>query len=119
MEQRLAAAAFTGAYANKNVDTMMSYVLEDYIQHNPNIQSGRDIAHEYLGKRLSDPGIINNVTKVISDLNYIMVHVHRTQPGEKDRALADVYRFDGTCIAEHWDVQEDVEEDAPNPLAWF
>lgn len=118
-EQRLAAAAFTGAYADKDVDTMMSYVIEDYIQHNPNIMSGRDIAHKYIGKRLSDPGIVNNVTKVISDLNYIMIHVHRTQPGKKDRALADVYRFDGTCIAEHWDVQEDVEEDAPNPLAWF
>lgn len=118
-EQRLAAVAFTGAYADKDVDTMMSYVVEDYIQHNPNILSGRDIAHKYIGKRLSDPGIVNNVTKVISDLNYIMIHVHRTQPGKKDRALADVYRFDGTCIAEHWDVQEDVEEDAPNPLAWF
>lgn len=118
-EQRQAAAAFTGAYADKDVDAMMSYVLPDYIQHNPNIHSGRDIAHKYLKKRLSDPGIVNDVTRVISDLNFIMVHVHRTQPGKKDRALADVYRFDGTCIAEHWDVQEDMEENAPNPLAWF
>lgn len=117
--QREATAVWSNAYGSKDIDTMMSYVVEDYIQHNPNIQSGRHVAQRYIKGRLSSPEIINNVTRVVSQLNFVMLHVHRTQPGEKERAMADIYRLDGTCIAEHWDVQQEMDPGAPNDLAFF
>lgn len=118
-EQRAGTEVWAQAYADKDVDTMMSYVVDDYIQHNPNILSGREVALKYITKRLSDPTIINNVTLVITQLNFVMLHVHRKQEGKPDKAMADIYRLDGTCIAEHWDVQQDFEEDPPNPLTFF
>ena len=118
-EQRAGTRVWAQAYANKDVDTMMSFVVDDYIQHNPNILSGRSVAQEYITKRLSDPTIINNVTLVITQVNFVMLHVHRKQQGRPDKAMADIYRLDGTCIAEHWDVQQDFEENMPNPLAFF
>lgn len=118
-EQRAATAVWAQAYANKDVDTMMSYVVDDYIQHNPNILSGREVALKYIRKRLSNPAIVNDITLIITQLNFVMLHVHRTEPGKPERAMADIYRLDGTCIAEHWDVQEEFEPSPPNPLAYF
>ncbi|SPO00974.1 uncharacterized protein DNG_03722 [Cephalotrichum gorgonifer] len=118
-EQREKTALFALAYGEKDVDTMMSYVADPYIQHNPNIESGKDIARRYIKQRLSAAGINNNVTRVISDLNYALLHVHRTQPGRQGRVLADMYRLNGTCIVEHWDVQEDMNPEAKNPRAYF
>ncbi|KAL2105781.1 hypothetical protein VUR80DRAFT_7772 [Thermomyces stellatus] len=118
-QQRDAAGIWSQAYADKDVDTMMSYVVDDYIQHNPNIQSGKEIAQSYLTRQLASPGLVNNVTLVISQLNFVLLHVHRIQPGHRDRVIVDIYRLDGTCIVEHWDVQQDMDPDAPNPGAFF
>lgn len=117
--QQEATAIWAQAYAEKDVDTMMSYVRTDYIQHNPNIKSGREIAQQYITKRLASPGLVNNVTLVVSQLNFVLLHIHRIQPGEKDRAMADIYRLDGTCIAEHWDVQQEMGSNNSNPRAFF
>lgn len=117
--QRAATAVWSKAYGDKDVDTMMSYVRQDYIQHNPNIKSGREIARKYITKRLSTPQLVNNITLVVSQLNFVLLHVHRINPGEKDRAMADIYRLDGTCIAEHWDVQQEMDSENPNPAAFF
>ncbi|KAM0258593.1 hypothetical protein ACHAQJ_003764 [Trichoderma viride] len=34
-------------------------------------------------------------------------------------AFADFWRFDGTCIVEHWDVVEYLTADSPNPSPLF
>jgi len=34
-------------------------------------------------------------------------------------ALADIYRMDGTCIVEHWDVTQARPANATNPIAMF
>ncbi|CAL5868629.1 uncharacterized protein PFLUO_LOCUS2856 [Penicillium psychrofluorescens] len=34
-------------------------------------------------------------------------------------AIADIYRMDGTCIVEHWDVQQRRPANTTNPLAMF
>lgn len=34
-------------------------------------------------------------------------------------ALADIYRMNGTCIVEHWDVTQETLRNATNPIAMF
>ena len=48
-----------------------------------------------------------------------MLRVYRKQQCKPDEAMAGIYRLDGACIAEHRDVQQDIEEDMPDPLAFF
>ncbi|RAL13920.1 uncharacterized protein BO97DRAFT_29412 [Aspergillus homomorphus CBS 101889] len=50
----------------------------------------------------------------------------RTADGEgghaaevKESALVDIIRMVGTCLVEHWDVQQTVEGDEVNPIAFF
>jgi predicted SnoaL-like aldol condensation-catalyzing enzyme len=117
--QRETASTFSRAYAEKDIELMFSYIVDPYIQHNPNIRTGKDIAKTYLAGRLADPTIINNVTRVLSEPNYVFLRVHRTQEGVKDMVLADLYRLNGTCVTEHWDVIEEMDPDAPNPEAFF
>ena len=40
-------------------------------------------------------------------------------PGLATKALVDIYRMDGTCIVEHWDVLQVVPANATNPVGFF
>ncbi|KAK0621111.1 hypothetical protein DIS24_g11439 [Lasiodiplodia hormozganensis] len=117
--QRETTAIWAQAYADKDVDTLLAYTMEPYIQHNPGAPSGKAIAAAGLKQILSAPNLVNNVTRTISDLDYVALHVHRQQPGTLDKAIVDIFRLNGTCITEHWDVQQVMYPNATNPLAYF
>ena len=34
-------------------------------------------------------------------------------------AVADIYRMQGSCIVEHWDVEQARPDNATNPIAMF
>ncbi|WAO91672.1 Hypothetical protein NCS54_00915200 [Fusarium falciforme] len=80
---------------------------------------GKAIAQAGMTQIFATPGLINNVTRVISDLDYVALHVHRTQLNTTDKAIADIFRLNGTCITEHWDVQQTMVPSFTNPLAYF
>lgn len=117
--QRETTAIGAQAYADKNLDTLLSYVADPYIQHNPLAPSGKAIAQVGMTQIFATPGLINNVTRVISDLDYVALHVHRIQPNTTDKAIVDIFRLNGTCITEHWDVQQTMIPSSTNPLAYF
>lgn len=94
-------AIWAKAYADKDVETLVSYVVDPYIQHNPAAPSGKAIAEAGMKMILSTPGLINNVTRILSDLNFAVLHTHRIQPNTTDKAIVDIFRLDGTCIIEH------------------
>ncbi|PWY74288.1 hypothetical protein BO70DRAFT_364278 [Aspergillus heteromorphus CBS 117.55] len=39
--------------------------------------------------------------------------------GIPDSALVDIIRMVGTCLVEHWDVEQSTEGSHPNPIAFF
>ncbi|KAJ4169079.1 hypothetical protein NW754_011011 [Fusarium falciforme] len=117
--QRKTTAIWAQAYADKDLDTLLSYVVDPYIQHNPLAPSGKAIAQAGMTQIFASPGLINNVTRVISDLDYIALHVHRIQLNTTDKAIVDIFRLNGTCITEHWDVQQTMVPSLTNPLAYF
>ena len=53
------------------------------------------------------------------DNNIGFAHVRVNQVGEPPLALADIYRMEGTCIVEHWDVTQYLPANATNPIALF
>jgi len=48
-----------------------------------------------------------------------MVHVKASRPGAPDAAVADIYRFDGGRIVEHWDVLQQVPVHAAHDHPMF
>lgn len=117
--QRETTAIWAKAYADKDVDTLVSYVVDPYIQHNPLAPSGKAVAEAGMRIILAAPGLINNVTRVISDLDFAVLHTHRIQPNTTDKAIVDIFRLNGTCITEHWDVQQTMVPSTINPIAYF
>lgn len=51
--------------------------MDPYIQHSPGVPSGKAIAAMGLKTILFDPAIVNNVKRVIFDLDYVVLHVYR------------------------------------------
>lgn len=106
-------------YVKKNItEAFLNHVAESYIQHNPNFKSGRDIALNGLKGYIPGNTITIVGTSVSDSRGWVLVKNERQgQPGYT--AVLDVYRFDGTCIVEHWDLAQPKPVNATNPLALF
>ncbi|KIM92517.1 hypothetical protein OIDMADRAFT_36534 [Oidiodendron maius Zn] len=66
------------------------YIWADYIQHNPLIPQGRDAAISFL-----EPFARNKATSLTKSV--------------------DIYRFDGACIVEYWDIIANLTTSEINP----
>ena len=106
-------------YIEKNIaEAFHQHVREDYIQHNPFVLSGAQPSIDYLAPLL--PQL--NVTIYHHALDQNIGWVHYRIQGDAapvETAIVDVYRFDGSCVVEHWDVIESLPANATNPLALF
>lgn len=65
------------------------------------------------------PFVPSVVLRQSFDNNIGFIHVRVNEANEEPIALADIYRMDGTCIVEHWDVTQARPTNATNPIAMF
>ncbi|HEY4214610.1 MAG TPA: ester cyclase [Steroidobacteraceae bacterium] len=89
------------------------YFTESYIQHNPNVTTGRDAMVTYMKQTRPvceiDPKITFPVIAIMADGDLVTVatvsHVDDpTAPGKKyDGTHFDMFRIENGKIAEHWD----------------
>lgn len=93
-----------------------TYVDVNLTEHDPYDEQGRDANAAKL------EGIIPNASFSILhqtyDDNIGFVHL-KVDLDPEPAALADIYRLDGSCIVEHWDIVQDRPADATNPIAMF
>ncbi|GIJ99557.1 hypothetical protein Aspvir_001691 [Aspergillus viridinutans] len=104
-------------YEEKNVsEAFTTYVDPGLIEHDPFDQSRDEVV-----ARLSQFISVSTFTVVHSTFDGDIGFVH-LRLGDEDAqpvALADIYRMDGTCIVEHWDVLQTLPENSTNPKAMF
>lgn len=108
-------------YAEKNVRAAFEkYVVEDYIQHNPNIADGREAAIAALEPKFSSPTARFTIKRILVDRDHAVIHLHgQPDPASRGGAVADIYRLKDGMIVEHWDVLQPVPEHAANPHPMF
>jgi len=108
-------------YRQKDVrKTFMEYVVEDYIQHNPNIPDGREAAIEFLEPKFSNPNSSFEIKRILVDGDLALVHLHgRMSPDSLGGAVADIFRLKNGKIMEHWDVLQQIPADCINPHPMF
>ena len=84
------------------------YVKEDYIQHNPIADDGRDAAIAVLEKvRKEFPGTNVSVKRIIAEGDLVVVHSHgRRTEDDRGAAIVDIF--------EHWDVVQLIPEESLN-----
>lgn len=104
-------------YGEKNViKAFETYVDPNLIEHDPDDTQDRD----FIVGRLSQIIPYANFTILASSFNNNTGLAHlRLNQDPQPAALADIYRMDGTCIVEHWDVTQYRPENSTNPLAMF
>ncbi|KAK2033090.1 hypothetical protein LX32DRAFT_635727 [Colletotrichum zoysiae] len=121
-EQRVILDEFIQAFYDERNATkaLLNHVAEDYIQHNPNALSGRQNSLAALEPFVSPNTVTNRVIHKGLDNNIAYIHYRMDlASGGQPFAVVDVFRFNGTCIMEHWDTAQQKPANATNPLAMF
>ncbi|KAE8445805.1 hypothetical protein EG329_012863 [Mollisiaceae sp. DMI_Dod_QoI] len=122
--QRAALSEFLSEFffqPNGITSSFLNFIDINYIQHSANLPPyGRDVNLAALLKAGPDfTGVNVTILQVLFDSPYGMVHYRIALPGEQPVAIMDLWRFEGTCMVEHWDVIESLPVNATNPIALF
>ena len=96
-----------------HMDLAEKYMAETYLQHNPNVPTGRAAFVEFFG-RFTTPKPIEAKVKaplvaIIADGDLVVLSFARSGPDPKDPSKTfsttwfDMFRIENGKIAEHWD----------------
>jgi len=97
-----------------------TFVVPDYVQHNPGLPDGRDAAVAALAPKFAARGARFDVKRIIVDGDMAVIHLHgRTDPATAGGAVADIYRLKDGKIVEHWDVIQPIPATSRNPHPMF
>lgn len=88
------------------VESADKYVREDYIQHNPGVDQGREALKRAFGEKFAEhPEFRLNIQMMIAEKDRIAVYLKNVDPqGNTKCRVVDIYRLEDGMLAEHWDV---------------
>jgi predicted SnoaL-like aldol condensation-catalyzing enzyme len=124
-EQAKIFSHFVDMFVNKNdfVSALEAHVADTYIQHNPGALSGREQTLGFfknMPKGKSPTPVKNTIINQGFTNNVGFVHYKMEMPGSpRPKAVVDLFKMDGTCVMEHWDVIQERPENPKNPLAMW
>ena len=95
----------------RNMDLAPEYLAENYIQHNPNVPSGRQPFMDFFGRFEEQPvrPEIDNLVTLVAEGDLVILGFRRQlpDPGNPDQVYTttwfDMLRIDDGKIVEHWD----------------
>lgn len=98
-----------------------TYVGDEYIQHNPHVESGKQGCIDYFNRMARDyPGKKVIVKRTVSEANHVVLHCHQIWPDNLEYAGIDIFRFDDNGkIVEHWDVLQELPEHSAHDNGMF
>jgi len=109
------------ALNQKDYDAAAKHFGPRYIQHNPGVPDGAE-GLKRLVALLKErfPNSRSEIKRVIAEGDLVVLHVHSVrEPGQRGRAIVDIFRLENGKIVEHWDVIQDVPETAANTNTMF
>ena len=96
-------------------------MAEGYIQHNPQVPTGREAFVQFVAGLLEqNPEATYDIKRVIAEGDHAVLHAHlKMRPDDPGRAVADIFRVQNGRIGEHWDVIQPVPEASVNDNNMF
>jgi predicted SnoaL-like aldol condensation-catalyzing enzyme len=87
------------------------YMAEDYMQHNPNVPTGRQPFMDFFGRLPRQPvkGEIDNLVTILAEGDMVALAFRREMPDPQNAGKTytttwfDMFRIKDGKLAEHWD----------------
>ena len=86
-----------------NTSKVADYVAENYIQHNPNVEQGRQGLLNFLENHFFKLEAKHDIQLALEDGDLVAVHVYVSFNNGAKAVVTDIYRLVDGIIAEHWD----------------
>ena len=100
-----AIAFYKMAYEGNPRKAVELYIGKEYIQHNPDVESGPDGFIDYFERMQADyPEKSIEFVRAVAEGDLVALHTHQIWPGNEQYITMDFLRFDEDGkICEHWD----------------
>jgi predicted SnoaL-like aldol condensation-catalyzing enzyme len=105
----------------KDYDAAAKYFGPRYTQHNPGgVDGPQGFKNLVAFLKEKFPNSHSEIKRVIAEGDLVVLHVHSVRsPGERGRAIVDIFKVENGKIVEHWDVIQDVPEKSANDNTMF
>ncbi|KAJ7054899.1 hypothetical protein C8F01DRAFT_1292824 [Mycena amicta] len=108
-------------YVKRNIPRAFTHLAADYIQHNPFELDGITSSFDFLYPIFSNTSVTVQMLHRVFEAPYGWLHyrVDGIPQQPEPTAILDLFRFNGTCVQEHWDVIQARPANATNPHPLF
>jgi predicted SnoaL-like aldol condensation-catalyzing enzyme len=112
---------YEAAINQKDFDAAAKFLGPRYTQHNPKAADGPEGLKAFLAfLRDKLPDYHSEIKRVFADGDYVILHVHNVPtPGSRGNAIIDIFRLENGRVVEHWDVRQEIPEQAANSNTMF
>jgi predicted SnoaL-like aldol condensation-catalyzing enzyme len=102
-------------------EAAQKYLGPYYRQHNPLAGDGPEPFVQFVtGFMQTFPELRIDIKRLLAEGDLVAVHCHLVrQPGDRGMAVMDMFRLENGKVVEHWDVLQEVPEQAANTNTMF
>lgn len=114
-------AFYDAAINRKDFAAASRHMGASYRQHNPTAQDGPEGLKAFIEMlKVKYPQQRGEIKQVIAEGDRVVLHVHSTrQDGSPGRAIVDIFRVQDGKVVEHWDVIQNIPDQAENANSMF
>ncbi|WP_422047398.1 nuclear transport factor 2 family protein [Rosenbergiella collisarenosi] len=119
--RQLVVTFYNQFFNQHDIDAASKVVADGYRQHNPQVPDGKQPFVSYFkGYFKQHPQSHAQIIRSAVDGDLVWLHIHSTEsPKDRGQAIVDIFRVDHGKIVEHWDVIQDVPQQAANSNTMF
>ena len=112
---------YDAAIIQKDFEAASKFIGPRYVQHNPRAADGLEGLKGFLALlREKFPDYHSEIKRVFADGDYVILHVHNVPtPGSRGNAIVDIFKLENGKVVEHWDVRQEIPEQAANSYTMF
>lgn len=121
LNKKNAIAYYEMAYHGNPRKAVELYVGDEYIQHNPLVENGKEAFIAYFERMAREyPEKSIEFVRSLAEDDLVAVHTHQVWPGDQEYVTMDIFRFDKAGkIVEHWDAIQEIPEKSANPNTMY